>query len=107
MEQMQYILTEYAMYIAAAWAGIMLIIMAVTLHRINKSIRLHKKATKELQEEIKEVRLQIELQEQNVENPQMAADTEKTVKEELDAKTENWTKEQETLVNAVLGEVFS
>lgn len=107
MEQMQYILTEYAMYIATGWAGIMLIIMAITLHRINKSIRLQKKAAKQLQEEIKEVRLQIELQEQHAENLQIAAEMEKAAGEGEASGSENWTKEQETLVNAVLGEVFS
>lgn len=105
MEQMQYILTEYATYIAAGWAGVMFVIMAVTLHRINKSIRLHKKDTKILQEELKEVRLQIEMQE-HVQNQETVSDVD-TVKETAASEARNWTKEQENLVNAVLGEVFS
>lgn len=106
MEQMEYLLTEYAVYITAVWAAVMFLFSAVTLHRINKLIKLRKKELRNLQDEISGLRLQIEIQAQQESENKMEkmADSQET---QTSTGKEGWTTEEEKLVNAVLGEVFS
>lgn len=107
MEQMEYLLTEYAVYITAVWAAVMFLFAAVTLHRINKLIRLRKKELQSLQDEISGLRLQIEIQAQQEAESQLTREMDSDEKYEAEEREEGWTTEEETLVNAVLGEVFS
>lgn len=111
MEQMKYVLTEYAVYILAAWAAVMLFFAAVTLHRINKSIRMHKRDIRNLQETTAEILEVIEMQRAESKEVMAAAGINEAEEESETGVSsngaENWTKEQEILVNAVLGEVFS
>lgn len=107
MEQMEYLLTEYAAYITAVWAAVMFLFAAVTLHRINKLIRLRKRELQSLQDEISGLRLQIEIQAQQEAESQLAKMPDSDERYAAAEKGEGWTTEEEKLVNAVLGEVFS
>lgn len=106
MELIRFILTEYTMYLSAAWMGLVLIFMVVTLHRINKVGRQQKKSTKALQEQLEDMLCQLEEKERHVIlNNDVVASLEADAKESKDI-TKTWTKDQEKLINAVLGEVF-
>lgn len=106
MEWIRYVLTEYTMYLSAAWMGLILILMVVILHRINKVGRQQKKNTKAMQEQLQDMLCQLEEKESHVVlNNEVVASLEADAKGSQDM-TKTWTKDQEKLINAVLGEVF-
>lgn len=105
MEQIWTFITDHTLYVAAGYAMILLVLMVLTLHRINRSIRLQKKQMKNMQDTI----LNLFACPNGNENEEKTAVTDTAAGGEKGQAVAmaGWTSEQEHLVNEVLGEVFS
>ena len=105
MEQVWTFITENTLYVAAGYAILLLELTVYSIHRINRSIRLQKKQMKKIQDMLSA----IEPGQDRVltEEEAMPASTVDQEEQGQAVPAEGWTREQEHLVNEVLGEVFS
>lgn len=105
MEQVWTFITENTLYVAAGYAILLLALTVYSIHRINRSIRLQKKQMKKIQDMLSA----IEPGQDRVltEEEAMPASTVDQEEQGQAVPAEGWTREQEHLVNEVLGEVFS
>lgn len=106
MEQIKVFLTEYSGWIFMAWCGLMMILPAVTLHRIKRVEKQIRKTAEEVQKQTEDKLLDMVQQvksaaEANLVNAAMGAEDKLQI---CDEQVQQDT--PETLLNAVLGEVF-
>lgn len=106
MEQIKVFLTEYSGWIFMAWCGLMMILLAVTLHRIKRVEKQIRKTAEEVQKQTEDKLLDMVQQvksaaEANLANAAMGAEDKLQI---CDEQMQQDT--PETLLNAVLGEVF-
>lgn len=106
MEQIKVFLTEYSGWIFMTWCGLMMILLAITLHRIKRVEKQIRKTAEEVQKQTEDKILDMVQQmhsaaETNFVNAAMGAEDKPQVcDEQMQQET------PETLLNAVLGEVF-
>ncbi len=105
MEQLWTFVTDNTLYVAAGYAILLLALTVFSIHRINRSIRLQKKQMKKIQDMLSAMEPGHErLMKEEV---TMSAGALEQEEREQVVTAEGWTREQEHLVNEVLGEVFS